>query len=164
VKYLVNYAPPIPTVAVNHGSAAYANEQLCDNEEITLIPTSSVDIYKSQLQYQWEYNVNGETYTNWYPNPAYCGDVPGNCDGTGGAIQSLGSPYLNANGKIVPLVGVPIGTPTTPPCCFEPPALSEELTLWRSLGSSTGNDTNGGNFSFQVSKVLASVSQIPPYI
>jgi large repetitive protein len=147
------YTPPVPALTIMHKGTAYANAQLCDNETITIQPTSSIDVWKSQLQYVWEYNVNGNTRTAYDRNPEYCGDSPV-CDGGGGPlpIALKGDQFVNPS-FAAPQAALPGDGGPPPDCCFKDPYIERQEIDWRSLKTTLGNDVNSGNLVLLVRNI-----------
>jgi hypothetical protein len=156
VKYRVSYTPPAPakpTVKVDgtdYPSPPGNYYYLCGNNTIELSTSIATKaVYNSQITYTWEYHISGETTTVYTPNPAYCGDTPGMCDGSGGPIAQVFSFQKAASKSVTPLVAPP-GGGDPPPCCYEDPYLVSHPPLWRTVSITTNAGTNGGKLSINI--------------
>jgi hypothetical protein len=129
IEYQITYYPPAPQagqVAVN--GDACTDGQICSDCSVRIPVSTSVNpSFQGNLQYVWEYNIGNETETVREDNPAYCGDTNAGCQGTN-----------NRNNAKVPGKG-----DTPPPCCSVPRFITKTRTVWRSFGTTYGNQDGG---------------------
>lgn len=134
LRLLVTYTPSqpsAPAILIN-GRSYTAGSSVCQSAAtITLETTNAMSSHLSLITYTWEYNLGGETFDNWIPNPAAC---PGFCE------------------DLDPLS-------PRPECCNEPRMIVEDPPplRWRSIAGTTNAATNGGQKEF----LLASIPGVP---
>jgi hypothetical protein len=128
IEYQVTYYPPAPQAGqVTVNGDACSDGQICSDCTVRIPVSTSVNpSFQGNLQYVWEYNIGNETETVKEDNPAYCGDTNTGCQGT------------NRNNAKVPGKG-----DTPPPCCSVPRFITKTRTVWRSFGTTYGNQDGG---------------------
>ena len=137
VVYEFKYTPPVPEdpVILRNGST-YSSGLVCDDEIITLTTDCLVQPqFRSGVTLTWFYRIVSEDYEAEVPNPAYCGNDPFSCNG-GGPQPQVQSVLMVPSFSALSFAPAPT---TDPPCCFEPPTITQTQQLWRSLPSTDGN-------------------------
>lgn len=141
IEYQVTYYPPAPLGGDEMVDGDNCVGQICSDCTVKIPVSTSVNpAFQGNLQYVWEYNIGGETKKVPVDNPAYCGDTNSNCQGGGTSGASVNT--KEAKG-ISPAFVAPGKGDTPPPCCDEPPFIMQTQTVWRSFGTTYGNQDGG---------------------
>ncbi|HEY9008103.1 MAG TPA: T9SS type A sorting domain-containing protein [Ohtaekwangia sp.] len=145
VEYQFTYYPPAPLAGKAAVNGVNCDGQICPDCTIKIPVSTSVNAsFQSDLQYVWEYNVGGETTKVWVDNPAYCGDTDPDC---ASVITSTSgnNARQKKGGTISPTFVDPGkgGGGPAPACCNEPAFIQKSQTVWRSFGTTYGNQDGG---------------------
>lgn len=139
VQFEFSYSPPVPNAPTITRSVS---GPACPTETITLSTNNYINsTFQSSVTMTWEYRIPKVIqYEGEVPNPAYCGDIPGACDG--GVIQMAAVKAVAD--QFSPMAIVP-GT-DLPPCCSEPPTIPGTITddvgtPWTTIGTTTGSNS-----------------------
>jgi SprB repeat len=148
IKYKVSYAPPAPArPSIKVDNQPSDATFLCGNNIIELSTSNAINpFYQAFVDYTWQYHISGETNVFFDPNPSYCGNIPGACDGGGGGPIDF-APSQQEKSPEIPLLP---GSSTIPNCCFEDPFIIREEPVWRDISGTTNATMSGGNKSFDI--------------
>jgi SprB repeat len=149
IKYKVSYAPPAPaTPSVKIDNQPASETFLCGNNIIELSTSNAINpFFQAFVDYTWQYHISGETNVFFDPNPSYCGNIQGMCDGGGGGpIFQIAPSQQEKSGEASLLPGDVV----VPPCCFESPFIIREEPIWRTISGTTNATMSGGNKSFDI--------------